>query len=46
MTRQTPHLVDIWSMLETTLASLSNSRIMQLHSSFQDLRQNDDYASI
>jgi len=46
MTRQTPHLVDIWSMLETTLASPSNSRIMQLHSSFQDLRQNDDYASI
>jgi hypothetical protein len=28
---------DIWTMLETTLASPSNSRIMQLHGSFQEL---------
>jgi hypothetical protein len=28
---------DIWTMLETTLASPSNSQIMQLHGSFQDL---------
>jgi hypothetical protein len=37
---------DIWTTLETTPASLSNSRIMQLHSSFQDLQQADDSASI
>jgi hypothetical protein len=37
---------DIWTTLETTPASLSNSQIMQLHSSFQDLQQADDSASI
>jgi hypothetical protein len=37
---------DIWTMLETTHASPSNSRIMQLHDSFQDLWQNDDSISI
>jgi len=37
---------DIWTTLETTPASLSNSRIMQLHNSFQDLQQADDSASI
>lgn len=31
--------------LATTLASPSNSRIMQLHGSFQDLRQNDSTVS-
>jgi hypothetical protein len=36
----------IWTTLEIALASPSNSRIMQLHGSFQDLRQNDDSASI
>jgi hypothetical protein len=36
----------IWKTLETTLASPSNYRIMQLHGSFQDLQQNDDSASI
>jgi len=29
-------------MLKQALASPSNSRIMQLHDSFQDLRQGDD----
>jgi hypothetical protein len=32
-------------MLETALASPSNSRIMQLHGSFEELRQHDDSAS-
>jgi hypothetical protein len=36
----------IWITLETSLASPSNSKIMQLHGSFQDLRHNDDSASI
>ena len=36
---------EIWTTLETALASPSNSRIMQLHSAFQDLRQHDDSAS-
>jgi len=36
----------IWTTLETAFASPSNSRIMQLHGSFQDLRHNDDSASI
>jgi len=36
---------DIWTTLETTLASPSNSRIMQLHGSFQELRQNDEFVS-
>jgi len=31
----------VWRTLEKTLASPSNSRIMQLHGSFQDLRQGD-----
>jgi hypothetical protein len=37
---------DIWTTLETIVASPSNSWIMQLHNSFQDLRQNDDSANI
>ena len=37
---QTLH--SVWCTLEQALASSSNSRIMQLHSSFQDLRQGDD----
>jgi len=36
---------DIWTTLETTLASPSNSRIMQLYGSFQELRQNDESVS-
>jgi len=36
----------VWRTLETTLASPSNSRIMQLHGSFQDLRQGDSSVSI
>jgi hypothetical protein len=31
----------VWRTLEKALASPSNSRIMQLHGSFQDLRQGD-----
>jgi hypothetical protein len=36
----------IWQTLEKSFASPSHSRIMQLHGSFQDLRQEDDSASI
>jgi len=36
----------VWRTLEKALASLSNSRIMQLHGSFQDLRQGDSSVSI
>jgi len=32
----------IWRTLEQAIASSSNSRIMQLHASFQDLRQGDE----
>ena len=32
----------VWHTLEQALASTSNSRIMQLHGSLQDLRQGDD----
>jgi hypothetical protein len=32
----------IWRTLEQVIASSSNSRIMQLHASFQDLRQGDE----
>jgi len=31
----------VWCTLEKTLASSSNSRIIQLHGSFQDFRQGD-----
>jgi hypothetical protein len=31
-----------WRTLERALASTSNSRIMQLHNSLQDLRQGDE----
>ena len=31
-----------WGTLERALASTSNSHIMQLHGSFQDLRQGDE----
>jgi len=36
----------VWRTLEKVLASPSNSRIMQLHGSFQDLRQGDSSVSI
>jgi len=36
----------VWSTLEKALASSSNSRIMQLHGSFQDLWQGDSSVSI
>jgi hypothetical protein len=36
----------VWRTLEKTLATPSNSRIMQLHGSFQDLRQGDSSVSI
>jgi hypothetical protein len=36
----------VWRTLEKALASSSNSRIMQLHGSFQDLRQSDSSVSI
>ena len=32
----------IWQTLQKSFASPSHSRIMQLHGSFQDLRQGDD----
>ena len=41
---QTSH--GLWRTLETTLASPSNSRIIQLHCSFQNLRQNDSTVSV
>jgi hypothetical protein len=41
---QTSH--DLWMTLEIVLASPSNSRNMQLHVSFQDLRQNDNIVSV
>jgi len=37
-----PTSCSVWHTLEQTLASTSNSRIMQLHGSLQDLRQGDD----
>jgi hypothetical protein len=36
----------VWRTLEKALASPSNSRIMQLHGSFQDLRQGDSSVSL
>ena len=36
----------VWCTLKKALASPSNSRIMQLHGSFQDLRQGDSSVSI
>jgi len=36
----------VWHTLEKALASLSNSRIIQLHGSFQDLRQGDSSVSM
>jgi hypothetical protein len=36
----------VWRTLEKVLASPSNSRIMQLHGSFQDLRQGDSSVSL
>jgi len=41
---QTSH--DLWMTLETVLPSPFNSRNMQLHVSFQDLRQNDNIVSV
>ncbi|XP_073261962.1 uncharacterized protein [Populus alba] len=46
---QTPAIIPLpntqQTTLETALASPSNSRIMQLHGSFQELRQNDESVS-
>ena len=36
----------VWSTLESAPASPSNSRIMQLHGSLQDLRQGDDIVTL
>jgi hypothetical protein len=36
----------VWRTLEKALASPSNSRIMQLHGSFQDLQQGDSSVSL
>ena len=36
----------VWCTLKKALASPSNSRIMQLHGSFQDLRQGDALVSL
>ena len=36
----------VWHTLEKTFATPSNSRIMQLHGSFQDLRQGDSSVSL
>jgi hypothetical protein len=36
----------VWHTLEKALASPSNSRIMQLHGSFQDLQQGDSSVSL
>jgi hypothetical protein len=36
----------VWRTLEKALTSPSNSRIMQLHGSFQDLRQGDSPISL
>lgn len=41
---QTSHCV--WPTFKQALVSPSNSRIMQLHSSFQDLYQGDDLVTI
>jgi hypothetical protein len=41
---QTPHCV--WRTIEQALASLSNSRIIQLLGSFQDLQQSGDLVTI
>ena len=37
-----PTSCSVWHTLEQALASTSNSRIMQLHGSLQDLRQGDE----
>ena len=39
-------LASVWSTLERALASLSNSRIMKLHGSLQDLLQGDDIVTL
>jgi hypothetical protein len=41
-----PTSASIWSTLEHALTSSSNSWIMQLHGSFQYLRQEDDTVTI
>jgi len=41
-----PTSASVWSTLESALASPSNSRIMQLHGSLQDLRQCDDIVTL
>ena len=41
-----PTSASVWSTLESALASPSNSRIMQLHGSLQDLRQGDDIVTL
>jgi len=41
-----PTSASVWSTLERALASLSNSKIMQLHGSLQDLLQGDDIVTL
>ncbi|KAJ6340305.1 hypothetical protein OIU77_008126 [Salix suchowensis] len=41
-----PTSASVWSTLERALASPSNSRIMQLHGSLQDLHQGDDTVTL
>ena len=41
-----PTLASVWSILERSLASSSNSRIMQLHGSLQNLCQDDDTVTL
>jgi hypothetical protein len=41
-----PTSASVWSTLELTLVSPSNSRIVQLHGSLQDLRQGDDIVTL
>jgi hypothetical protein len=36
----------VWHTIKQALASLSNSRNMQFHGSFQDLRQSDDLVTV
>ena len=41
-----PTTASVWSTLESTLTSPSNSRIMQLYGSLQDLHQGDDIVTL
>jgi len=41
-----PTSASVWSTLEHALASPSNSRIIQLHGSLQDLQQGDNTVTL